>query len=125
MLTGIEAYLLLQIFRTITMITITLEPPPGIIPLTDPIIAVLAYNDQVVTKDLFFSGHCSTLFLLVLLERRRLFKFLIFVVTLIVAVLLLAQRVHYFVDIAAAPAAAVICYGLANRLLQPYFAKET
>src|SRR5579871_2885985 len=59
------AYIVLLIFRTLTITLIPLDPPTGLIPLVDPL-SNFFYGDKFVTKDLFFSGHTSTVFLLYL-----------------------------------------------------------
>ncbi len=113
-LTGIEAYLLLNIFRAITLTLFTLEPPEGIIPLIDPFVSRVAYGASVFNKDLFFSGHTSTLILLLLLEKEKLWRWMLLGLTLIVAFLLIKQRVHYTVDILAAPFAAWVAVSTAR-----------
>ncbi len=85
------------------MYLFTLEPPIGIIPLHDPIVDIIAYGGQVFNKDLFFSGHVATLTLFVLLEERPVMKKILIFNTLIVTGLILLQRVHYTIDVLAAP----------------------
>lgn len=87
----------------VTMYLFTLEPPIGIIPLHDPIVDIIAYGGQSFNKDLFFSGHVTTLTLFVLLEERPVMKKILIINTLIVAGLILLQRVHYTVDVITAP----------------------
>ena len=102
-LLGLKSYLAITILRMITMYLVTLEPPPGIISLQDPIIDMVAYGGVVFNKDLFFSGHVATLTLLTILERRSWAKRLLGAITLAVALLLVIQRVHYFIDVVASP----------------------
>lgn len=94
---------MITLFRMISMYTLTLEPPVGIIPLHDPIVDVIAYGGNVFNKDLFFSGHIATLTLFVLLEDRPLLKKILIVNSFLVAVLILLQRVHYTIDVVVAP----------------------
>jgi hypothetical protein len=102
-LLGIECYLAINFIRTITLFTVTLEPPSGIIPLIDPVITKLAYGDVIYLKDLFFSGHVSTLFLLFLIEGNRVRKIVLLTATSVVALLILWQHVHYSIDVFLAP----------------------
>lgn len=87
----------------ITMYVFTLEPPEGIIPLHDPLVDAVAYGGVVFNKDLFFSGHVATLLLFVLLEERAVVKKILMVIGGLVAILILLQRVHYTIDVVAAP----------------------
>jgi len=94
------------IFVTIARFTcialVPLDPPKGLIPLTDPITSVF-YGNVLITKDLFFSGHTAILTLIVLCLQRKTDKFIGTIATIIVAILLLVQHVHYTIDILAAP----------------------
>jgi hypothetical protein len=108
---GLLCYLSITVLRMVTMYVFTLEPPAGIIPLHDPIVDVIAYGGQVFNKDLFFSGHVATLTLFVLLEERRAMKLLLIANVLIVAGLILLQRVHYTIDVIAAP---LLMFGVFN-----------
>jgi hypothetical protein len=87
----------------VTMYAFTLEPPTGIIPLHDPVVDVIAYGGNVFNKDLFFSGHIATLVLFLLLVERSFLKRILIVNTVLVAGLILLQRVHYTLDVVAAP----------------------
>ena len=53
--------------RCIVMYLVPLEPPIGIIPLRDPFVEGAFYDNKVLVKDLFFSGHTSNMVLLTLL----------------------------------------------------------
>ena len=86
----------------LTMYSVTLEPPAGMILLADPISSVL-YPDNGFAKDLFFSGHVSTMVILVLLENNRIAKILKITGAAIVGVFLAWQHVHYTIDLLAAP----------------------
>ncbi len=108
-LLGLKCYLILTLLRMVAMYTFTLEPPVGIIPLHDPVVDVIAYGGNTFNKDLFFSGHVATLVLFVLIEERPLLKKILIINTVLVAGLILLQRVHYTVDVLAAP---FITYGI-------------
>lgn len=96
------AYGLLILFRFIVLFFVPLEAPLGIIPLKDPFLEMTIYNHDVLTKDLFFSGHTATLALCVFLVKEQYKKWII-LLTMLVAIMLLVQHVHYTIDILAAP----------------------
>jgi len=58
-----QMYSLLIVFRIITLFLLPLNPPQALIPLKDSILESTFYGGNTYVKDLFFSGHTSTLFL--------------------------------------------------------------
>jgi hypothetical protein len=95
-------FIFITILRVLAISMVSLDPPTGLIVLTDPLTAVF-YGRSTITKDLFFSGHTSILFLAFLCLERKWDKILALTGTCIVACLLLVQHVHYTIDIIAAP----------------------
>ncbi len=95
--------LLLSLVRMTTITLIPLEPPIGLVPLIDPILKPF-YRDTQITKDLFFSGHTSSMFLIFLMLQKKWEKAVALVATIVVAILLLLQHIHYLVDVIVAPA---------------------
>ena len=93
------SYVLLSIFRTLTIAIFPLEPPAGLIGLSDPLSNFFYGHDRFITKDLFFSGHTSTMFLLYCCFTGRGDRRFALMVTFGVAILLLVQHVHYTLDI--------------------------
>jgi hypothetical protein len=89
--------------RMATMYIFTIEAPEGIIPLKDPFLALFIYNQPEFVKDLFFSGHVSTMITLAVTEPRKRNKIIYYIIALIIAVLLLIQHVHYTLDVVFAP----------------------
>jgi membrane-associated phospholipid phosphatase len=98
LLVFIWSYVLLSVLRMLTIALLPLEPPANLIALADPL-SNFFYGPKFVTKDLFPSGHTSTMFLLFLCLTGRRDRRLALVVTFAVASLLLIQHVHYTVDI--------------------------
>lgn len=97
-LTFIWSYVLLCVLRTLSITLVPLDPPVGLVGLVDPI-SNFFYGEKFVTKDLFFSGHTSTIFLLFLILPTKTDKGLALLATALVACLLLVQHVHYTLDI--------------------------
>jgi len=98
-----QGYCLLTIFRVICMWLVPLDNPPGLIVLQDPFTVMVGYGGTVITKDLFFSGHVSTMFLLFLCVHQTTLKKILLTCTILIACFILMQHVHYTIDVLAAP----------------------
>lgn len=98
----IRAYVFLLIFRALGMMFLPLEAPVTMIILKDPLIEYFG-TGQTLTKDLFFSGHTATSFLLYFSIEKKYIKFILLIAAFIVAILVLVQHVHYTIDVIAAP----------------------
>jgi membrane-associated phospholipid phosphatase len=116
LLKGLQAYCLLLLLRICTLLLFPLEPEQNIVPLQDPFIGRFFYGNSVITKDLFFSGHVSTLFLVFLLNPIKQLSPVFLGATLLLSSLILLQHVHYSADVIAAPVFAWISYKLADYL---------
>jgi hypothetical protein len=101
-LTALQAYLVLVLFRTAAMYLLPLNPPPDMIPLNDPFVQIFG-SGEILTKDLFFSGHTATLFLLFLVADKRILKIIFLSFAVIVGISVLLQHVHYSIDVFTAP----------------------
>jgi hypothetical protein len=112
----LQAYVLLLVLRIATLYFVSLEPSPVIIPLEDPFIGYFFYGNTAITKDLFFSGHLSTMFLLFLANPVRPIKYLVGLLSLLTAAFILMQHVHYTIDILAAPLFAWICFKMVRSI---------
>lgn len=106
--TYIWTLILICITRFISLSFVQLDPPVGLIPLVDPLTSYF-YGHAAITKDLFFSGHTSTMVLIYLNLDKKTDKIIAFIAALVVMFLLLIQHIHYTMDVLAAP---VIVYGL-------------
>lgn len=115
-LVGIQTYVIVNFMRLTSLYLFTLEAPEGIIPLSDPFLTKFAYGQAIFVKDLFFSGHISTLAILFFIESRKPLKWFIFISMVAVAVMLAWQRVHYSIDMIAAPFITWIVFSLFTRL---------
>ncbi|MFA6248934.1 MAG: phosphatase PAP2-related protein [Mucilaginibacter sp.] len=107
----------INITRMLTITFIALDPPRGLIHLTDPLTGVF-YGHNVITRDLFFSGHTSTLVLIFLCLERRNDKILGFISIIAVMILLLVQHIHYTVDVVAAPIIVYMIFLMVRKLLK-------
>lgn len=110
------AYSLVTVMRMVFIYFIPLEPPAGLIPLKDPLSNTF-YGTSFITKDLFFSGHTSTLFLIFMCLDSQKFRIFSIIGTCLVGFLLLLQHVHYTIDIIFAFPFAYLGYRMARRLI--------
>lgn len=92
--------ILITLSRIITISIIPLDPPNGLIVLKDPITSLTYGGSSVfITKDLFFSGHTSNLFMFYLCLQKKNDKLFALFTSLLVGLLVLVQHVHYSIDV--------------------------
>ena len=104
---AIQTYTLMVFLRGIAMYLTPFNAPEKIILLHDPFVQLFG-KGEILTKDLFFSGHTGTLFLLFLLVENKYLKTIFLAATILVGSAVLLQHVHYTVDVFAAP---FVAYG--------------
>ena len=120
LLISFQAYGLMLIFRTIAMYLTPFEAPEKIILLDDPFVQFFAKGD-ILTKDLFFSGHTGTLFLVSLLAENKTLKTIFLILTILVGSAVLLQHVHYSIDVFVAPFVAFVSYRIIKELHIKFF----
>ncbi|SEA46971.1 phosphatase PAP2-related protein [Pedobacter hartonius] len=101
-ITALWGYIFLCLVRMLTISLVSLEPPLNLVHMTDPF-SIIFYGSNMITRDLFFSGHTATLFLVGLCLENKKEKAIVFCATAILGLLLLIQHVHYTADVLAAP----------------------
>ncbi|MEW6652894.1 MAG: phosphatase PAP2-related protein [Bacteroidota bacterium] len=112
-LIAFQSYTLLASLRLITIHFLPLNAPPAIIPMEDPFVAFFG-GGKTLLRDLFFSGHTSTMFLLALTAQNKFLKWSFVVCTMLIGAAILAQHVHYTIDVIAAPFFAYTTYRIAR-----------
>ena len=117
-LLAIVAIDLIFLTRMVTIILFPLEPPPGLIALEDPI-SNFFYGKAhgFITRDLFFSGHTSSMIMIGLLLPGKWEKRLAFAAALAVGCLVLVQHIHYSIDVLGAWVFTWFLYKLAKALV--------
>jgi len=113
LVTSLQAYTLLMLCRALMMWLVPLDPPANQIVLRDPFVEMFVGGGEVLTRDLFFSGHTSLPFLLFLVAREKRFRIAFLLLTIAVGSCVVLQHVHYTIDVVVAPFVAYGCYRLA------------
>jgi len=116
-----QGYVLIILLRIVTILLFPLEPPPSMIPLQDPVVQFFGGMASTPNKDLLFSGHTATMFLLYLNVVGRRTRQVFLVGTIAVAVGLLLQHVHYTIDVLVAVLIAYAAYRIVACLDRRYF----
>ena len=112
---ALQSYTLLVLFRMLAMYLVPLEPPAGMIDLHDPLVFVIG-TGQPVQKDLFFSGHTATMFLLFLTAQNKTLKWIFLIIAFLVGLFVILQKVHYSIDVFVAPFFSVCSYLIARKI---------
>ena len=107
----IQCYSLLLLVRMVMMFLMPLNPPQGMILLNDPFVQFFG-TGQILTKDLFFSGHTATIFLFYLVSENKNFRTFFLLATVLVGAAVLLQHVHYAIDVVSAPFFSYLSYRL-------------
>ncbi len=107
----IQLYTLMVVVRIIAMWLLPLNPPEKMITLVDPFVEFFG-TGKTLTKDLFFSGHTATLFILFLTTDSKYLKLFFLICTIGVAISVLLQHVHYSIDVFAAVIITYACYSI-------------
>jgi len=110
-------FIVLSLSRMISIIALPLNPPSRLIELIDPI-SNSFYGSKFITKDLFYSGHTATQFLMFLCLQKRGDKLVTFISTIAIGVLVLVQHVHYTIDVVAAPFFTYLVFIITKRIVQ-------
>jgi len=114
-MTALQAYGLMVLIRTIAMYLVPLEPPETLLLLNDPFVQLFG-KGEILTKDLFFSGHTATLFLLFLLTKNKILKIIFLMSAVTVGIAVLLQHVHYSIDVFIAPFVAYSAFKIITNL---------
>lgn len=115
LLFAVQLYTFMVAVRILAMYLLPLQPPEKMIILNDPLVEFFG-TGQTLTKDLFFSGHTATLLILFLISEKKIIKTIFLISTIVVAIAVLLQHVHYTIDVFAAVFFTYTCYVVLEKL---------
>jgi len=110
-------YSFLALIRISMMFSIPLDPPPEMISLTDPFVELFG-TGSTLDRDLFFSGHTSTMFMLFLLSYKPMLKKMFLTGVVLVGASVILQHAHYTIDVLVAPFVAYASYRIAGFIVE-------
>lgn len=113
-LIAFQSYALVSSLRLITIYFLPLNAPIHIIPLKDPFVEIFSGGGETLLRDLFFSGHTATMFLLALTAKHKTLRWIFVFTTFLVAACVLIQHVHYTIDVLTAPFFAYTSYRISR-----------
>ena len=116
-----QTYVIVTLVRICTITLLPLEPPVGYLPLHEPFVQLFTSGNRIISKDLFFSGHVSTILSLYFSSHRKYIRIFLLFCSLMVGSMVLIQHVHYTIDVVfAVPATYLI-----NILCKKYLGGKT
>ena len=111
-------FILLSISRFISISLLPLQPPNGLIELKDPL-SNSFYGTKFITKDLFYSGHTATQYLMFLCLQKKWDKIITLASTLAIGIMVLIQHVHYTIDVVFALPITYMVFILTKKIVSP------
>lgn len=111
------AYTIILVMRMVALFFVPLYCDPDAVDLYDPVVNSLIYPNSYVERDLFFSGHATMLFCFYAYFQKPVIKLGYLLVGIIVSTLLVLQKVHFTIDVVAAPVFSWFAVVLSNKVI--------
>lgn len=111
------SFILITLSRFTTIQLFPLNPPDGLIPLKDPLTNFFyGGTDRFIRKDLFYSGHTSSQFLIFLTLTKKWDKRAALLSSLLIGTFVLVQHIHYTIDVLAAYIITYLIFRIAKKI---------
>jgi membrane-associated phospholipid phosphatase len=117
---AVLAYAIIIVLRMITIYFVPLYCDSDAVKLEDPFLNNLVYPNNYVERDLFFSGHAAMMFVLFWGFSNVMIKRIYLIIAFLVSIMLVLQKVHFSIDVIAAPFFSWIALRLTDKLLEIY-----
>jgi len=112
-----QTYVIVTLVRIGTITLFPLEPPAGYLPLREPFVQLFTTGGKIISKDLFFSGHMSTILSLFFGSHRKFVRTFLLFCSFMVGIMVLLQHVHYTIDVVFAVPATFLIYKFCKKYL--------
>ena len=113
----LQTYILVTFVRMLCITLLPLEAPIGYVPLREPLVQFFTNGGRIISKDLFFSGHMTTVLSLYFGTRLPRSKGYLLACVFAMFILLLIQHVHYTIDVLFAIPFTWLVYQFCNKYL--------
>jgi hypothetical protein len=113
----LEIYCMVTLLRITSLTCIAFDPPNGYIPLKEPFVQLFTNGGRIISKDLFFSGHVSTILSVYFSVQHKQAKSILFIFSVMIGMLVLLQHVHYTIDVLFSPIATFACAWFSKKVL--------
>jgi membrane-associated phospholipid phosphatase len=111
-------YAYIVLLRMVTIYFVPLYCDADAVKLEDPFLNNIVYPNNYVARDLFFSGHAAMMFMLFWGFSHGTLKLIYFISALLVSIMLVLQKVHFSIDVIAAPFFSWIALRLADKTIE-------
>lgn len=112
------SYIFILIMRMVVLFFLPLYCDPNAIKLEDPVLNNIIYPNNYVERDLFFSGHAAMVFSFYLCFTNVAIKRFYLIGTIAVSTLLVLQKVHFTIDVLAAPLFSFLSIWMADKVMK-------
>lgn len=104
------SYAAVIILRMISLWILPFYADLDAVKLDDPFLNTFIYPGNYVARDLFFSGHVAILVLLVLYSENKKWRWFYSLMSVLVGITVVLQKVHFSIDVVAAPFFALLAF---------------